>query len=99
MKPHELKIHLLHILENTRLGEEFKKGNVGVMTREEYVSTVCDQLEVIPQETVIGRITGDGAPNDLLAPEWSRKKLVVMNEIDKELVRRNSMQGAKYKGN
>ena len=99
MKPHELKIHLLHILETTRLGEEFTKGNVGVMTREEYVSTVCDQLEVIPQKTVIGRITGDGAPNDLLAPEWSRKKLVVMNEIDKELVRRNSMQGAKYKGN
>jgi radical SAM superfamily enzyme len=63
------------------------------MELEDYVSVVCDQLELLPQDTVIGRITGDGAPDALLAPAWSRKKFVVMNEIDKELVRRDSYQG------
>ena len=68
------------------------------MTREEYVSTVVSQLEILPPDTVIERLTGDGAEKDLVAPLWSKKKLVVMNEIDKEFVRRGSVQGSKYKG-
>lgn len=97
LHPHALKIHLLHILEHTRLGEMYKRGDVGTLSRDEYVEIVCDQLEVLPPDVVIGRVTGDGAPDDLLAPDWSRKKLVVMNEIDKELHRRGSMQSAKQK--
>ena len=63
------------------------------MTLEDYVGTVCDQLEILPAETVIERLTGDGAEDSLVAPLWSKKKLVVQNEIDKELVKRNSYQG------
>ena len=65
------------------------------MTLPEYVSVICDQLEVLPQETVIQRVTGDGKKEDLIGPMWSLKKFVVMNEIDKEMVRRNSHQGIK----
>ncbi len=96
LHPHSVKIHLLHVLDSTRLGEMYKEEKITVLGFEEYVGIVCDQLEILPPDTVIGRVTGDGAPDNLLAPLWSKKKFVVMNGIDKELVRRNSMQGAKY---
>ena len=57
---------------------------------------IADALELLPPETVVQRLTGDGGRNSLIAPLWSLKKFVVLNEIDKELVRRNSMQGARY---
>lgn len=97
LHPHALKIHLLHVLEHTKLGEMYKQGEIDTLSLDEYVRVVCDQLELMPPDVVIGRVTGDGAPNDLIAPLWSRKKLVVMNEIDKELYRRGSMQSAKWK--
>ena len=67
------------------------------MTREEYVSVVCDQLEVLPTDTVIARVTGDGMADELIAPLWSRRKTEVANEIDKELYRRQTWQGEKNK--
>lgn len=91
-----LKIHLLHVLRGTPLAQELAQGRFSLLTMEEYVQIVCDQLELLPPQLVIQRITGDGAPEALIGPEWSRKKLVVMNEIDKELVRRNSWQGKFY---
>lgn len=63
------------------------------MSREDYVNVVCDQLEVIPENVIIQRVTGDGARDELIAPLWSLKKFCVMNEIDKELYRRDSWQG------
>ena len=63
---------------------------------EEYVETVVDQLELFSAETVIQRITGDGGWNTLLAPRWSLKKFVVMNEIDKLMVRRDTYQGCRF---
>lgn len=96
LSPFMIKIHLLHIIKGTKMAEQYLAGEFELPTLKEYVSTVCDQLEILPCETVIARVTGDGAPNSLIAPEWSRKKFVVMNEIDKELARRNSTQGAKY---
>lgn len=94
LHPKFLKIHLMHVLKNTRLGDMYESGNYTPLELEEYVKIVCDQLEILPPDVVIGRITGDGAPDQLLAPFWSRKKFVVMNEIDKELVRRGTCQGA-----
>lgn len=92
---HSIKIHLLHILKNTRLAQIYEAGGVEPMSREAYVNTVCDQLEVIPENVIIQRVTGDGAKDDLIAPLWSLKKFCVMNEIDKELLRRNSYQGCR----
>ncbi|MCI8589367.1 MAG: TIGR01212 family radical SAM protein [Clostridiales bacterium] len=93
LKPDFLKIHLLHVLRGTRLAEEYEKGVFNTLELNEYVKIVCEQLEILPADTVIGRITGDGLKEDLIAPLWSLKKFVVMNEIDKELVKRDSWQG------
>lgn len=90
---HSIKIHLLHVLKGTALAEMYLRGEFRSLEMDEYVNIVCDQLEVLPPETVIQRVTGDGARSELIAPLWSLKKLSVMNEIDKELGRRNSHQG------
>ena len=95
LNPDFVKLHLLHIIKGTKIAEEFENGEFSLMTLPEYVSVICDQLEVLPQETVIQRVTGDGKKEDLIGPMWSLKKFVVMNEIDKELVKRNSYQGIK----
>ncbi|MBQ5315250.1 MAG: TIGR01212 family radical SAM protein, partial [Oscillospiraceae bacterium] len=95
LRPDFVKLHLLHIIKGTKIAEEFERGEFSLMTLPEYVSVICDQLEVLPQETVIQRVTGDGKKEDLIGPMWSLKKFVVMNEIDKEMVRRNSCQGIK----
>ena len=75
------------------MGQEYLEGKVRELSMEEYVGIVCDQLELLPPEVVIERITGDGEEATLLAPLWSLKKRRVMNAIDKEMARRNSWQG------
>ncbi len=94
--PDIVKLHLLHVLKGTVLEKMYLDGDYIPMTRDEYVKIVCDQLEILPPETVIGRVTGDGMADTLLAPMWSRRKTEVVNEIDKELYRRNSCQGSAY---
>ena len=73
----------------------YKNGEYEPLSLEEYVKTVCDQLEVLPPECVVERVTGDGQKDTLLAPLWSLKKTAVINEIDKELYKRGSFQGAR----
>lgn len=90
-----IKIHMLHILKNTALSKMYEKEKFKVLNREEYVDIVCDQLELLRPEIVINRITGDPKIDDLIEPSWLTKKFCVLNEIDKELVRRNSYQGKK----
>ncbi len=90
-----VKIHMLHIIKNTKLEELYNKEHFHVLTREEYVNIVCDQLELLRPEIVINRITGDPKKEELIEPKWLLKKFCVLNEIDKELVRRNSYQGIK----
>lgn len=96
LRPHAVKLHLLHILRNTPLCEMYENGLIKPMELQDYVSLICDQLEVLPQETVIERVTGDGARDTLVAPLWSLKKFCVMNEIDKEMGRRASSQGIHF---
>ncbi len=98
LHPHSVKIHLLHIMRNTQMASEYEAGRFDAMTLEEYTDIVVSQLELLPPDIVIGRVTGDGTADNLIAPLWSKKKFVVMNEIDKEFVRRNSMQGIKWTG-
>lgn len=90
-----IKIHMLHILKNTRLAELYKKEPFHVLTKEEYTNIVCDQLELLRPEIVINRVTGDPKVDDLIEPTWLTKKFTVLNEIDKEMVRRDSYQGIK----
>ena len=97
LKPHSLKIHMLHIIKDTDMYREYLEKPFHVLNLEEYIEIVCNQLEILPPETIIQRVTGDGKKETLFMPEWTLKKFVVMNEIDKEMKRRNSWQGKKYK--
>jgi len=92
-----IKIHMLHILKNTLLADMYEKEKFHVLSREEYVDIVCDQLELLREDIVIHRITGDPNPNDLIEPSWLIKKFGVLNEIDKEMNKRETYQGSKYK--
>ncbi len=95
LRPDEVKLHLLHVLRGTELARLYKAGAYAPLAREHYISLVADAIELLPPETVIGRLTGDGKAEDLLAPLWSRDKKSILNDIDKLLYKRNSFQGAR----
>ena len=97
LHPDIVKIHLLHVLEGTPLANMYKSGKYTPMERQDYINTVCDQIELLPPDAVLERLTGDGIDSELLAPLWSRKKVTILNDIDKELLKRNTYQGIYYK--
>lgn len=97
LHPHFLKLHMLYLVQNTEMAKQYFENRFHILTLEEYVNIVCDQLERIPAECVIGRLTGDGDASNLIEPQWSRRKFVVLNAIDKEFQCRNSWQGKRYK--
>ncbi len=88
-----VKLHLLHILKNTDLEKFYHQTNFKILSQEEYVNLVCDCLELLPENIVIHRVTGDGKRSELIEPMWSLNKLQVLNDIDYEFLRRNSYQG------
>ena len=96
LRPDQVKIHLLHVLRGTVLGELYQSGGYIPMEMEDYVTAVVQGLEWFSPETVIARLTGDGAAEDLLAPMWSRRKREVLNRIDQMQARLGTMQGSKY---
>lgn len=96
LNPHCVKLHLLHVLKNTRLAQMYNDGQFALMTLEDYIRTIVGQLELFSEETVIQRLTGDGGRDSLIGPKWSLKKFVVLNEIDKLMVKLDTYQGAKY---
>ena len=73
----------------------YKINNLKTLSKEEYIDIVIDQLEELRPEIVIHRITGDPKLDDLIEPEWLIKKFCVLNDIDKEMVKRDSYQGKK----
>ena len=92
-----IKIHMLSITKDTRLESYYKEHPFHVLTKDEYIDIVIDQLELLREEIVIHRITGDPKLEDLIEPNWLVKKFCVLNDIDKEMVRRDTYQGAKIK--
>lgn len=96
LRPHQVKIHLLHVIRGTALAAMYERGEYTPMARERYIEVVARALTLLPTETVIGRLTGDGMSDDLLAPDWSRRKVSVLNDIDKLLYERNWYQGLYY---
>ena len=91
-----IKIHLLHLLKGTPLVKQYEKGMLQLMDKEAYIHLVADQLEVIPPEMIVQRITGDGPIDLMFGPMWSVNKWEVLNGIDAELERRESWQGKFY---
>lgn len=97
LKPYGAKLHLLHILSDSDLYSYYKRNPFKILTEEEYTEIICDILEVLDSSIVIHRLTGDGHKDKLITPKWSLNKLKVLSGIDKELKRRDSYQGKKYK--
>ncbi len=96
LEPEQVKIHLLHVIKNTALAKLYLDGRYTPLSEEEYVDIVAEALTYLPENTVIGRLTGDGMQSELLAPEWSRKKTAVINNIDKKMYEKNLIQGMNF---
>ncbi len=88
-----IKIHMLYIAKNTPLTSYYENNKFHILTREEYIDIVCDQLRLLNPDVVVMRITGDPELNELVAPEWLIKKFMVLNGIDQEMAKRNIYQG------
>ena len=88
-----IKFHMLCILKNTKLEEDYKNNQFHILSKEEYIDIVIKQLELLRPEIVIHRICADPDPNDLIEPKWVIKKFIVMNDLDKEMKKRNTYQG------
>ena len=90
-----IKIHMLSIVKDTPLEKMYQNEKFHMLTKEEYIDIVVDQLELLRPEIVIHRITGDPKIDDLIEPKWLTKKFCVLNDIDKEMVKRDTYQGKK----
>lgn len=80
-----VKFHLLHVLRGTDLAAEYEAGSFRCLTMEEYGDILVECVKLLPEETVVHRITGDGAKRDLIAPLWSADKKRVLNYLHKRL--------------
>lgn len=89
-----IKLQLLHILKDTRLAEKYLNGEFETLSLEEYTDIICRCVQIIPENIVIHRITGDGDKKILIAPQWSGNKKLVLNTINKALRDRNIKQGS-----
>ena len=87
----------MSILKNTKLEEFYQSKLFPLLSKEEYIDIVIEQLENLRPEIVINRITGDPKIDDLIEPFWLTKKWEVLDTIDKEMILRNSYQGKAIK--
>ena len=90
-----IKIHMLYVSKNTELANIYEKEKFHILSKEEYIDIVVNQLELLNDKVVIERITGDPIKEELITPNWLLKKFCVLNDIDKEMVKRNTYQGKK----
>ncbi len=97
LHPEQVKFHLLHVLRDTALAKLYTDGDYSPLTKERYVRILAQQLTLLPSGIVIGRVTGDGTSEMLLAPLWSRKKFGVLNALDQYLYAQNLWQGKNCK--
>ena len=98
LRPEGVKIHMLHVIRGTAMEKLYAAKKYRPMSMDEYVRLVCCQLEVLPPETVIERLTGDGNKETLVAPAWTRDKIRVLGSIDETLSRWDTWQGHYFAG-
>ena len=91
-----IKIHMLHIIKDTEMAKLYMDKNFHVLTKEEYIDIVIKQLEILDPKIVINRITSDPDKEMLLEPAWLMDKCQLLNDIDKEMKKRNTYQGKYY---
>ena len=88
-----IKLQLLHVIEGTDLADEYLRGELKALSKEEYIDLLITSLENLSPDIVVHRLTGDGPSKLLLAPMWSIKKREVLNHIHHEMKLRGSFQG------
>lgn len=93
LRPDGVKIHSMHVMRGTRLYEMYRKGNYSPIEKDEYIDVTARQLELLPPETVIERVTGDGDKTLLAAPLWSMDKISVLGGLDKRMADLDTYQG------
>lgn len=98
LHPNAVKIHMLNVLKNTAMADEFTHDPFPILTMDDYIDIVIRQLELLPPDIVIQRLTGDGDATEIIAPIWVKNKIAVLNGIDKEMKRRDTWQGIHYSG-
>ena len=86
--PDGVKLQMLHVLRGTQLGEDYEKEPFQLLTLEEYAELVAQSVRILPEETVIHRLTGDAPGPLLIAPEWTRNKKRVLNAVNREIAKR-----------
>ena len=91
-----IKLQLLHLLKGTDLAAEYAKKPFHILTLTKYTDLICDCIELLPENMVVHRITGDGDKRLLIEPQWSGNKRLVLNTINKALRERNVIQGSKF---
>ena len=92
-----IKIHMLAVMEGTKIHKMYNDGQINLMNEDEYISTVCDFLELLPPDMTIQRLAGNGKREIRIQPRWLGKKLELVGKMEKEFERRGTKQGAKYK--
>jgi hypothetical protein len=93
LHPYGVKIHMLNVLKNTALGRQYQRSLFDLMDQNEYENLVIHQLQLLPADIVILRLTGDGEEGEVLAPDWVSNKTSVLNGIDKKMARWGVSQG------
>lgn len=92
-----IKIHMLHLLKGTKMALDYKTRPWPILSREEYIETVVEQLRLLKPEVIIERLTGDPLKDELIEPSWVLNKTTILNDIDKLMVKLDCYQGDKYK--
>ena len=83
--PDGVKLQMLHVLRGTQLGAEYEREPFPLLTLEEYAAIVAQSVRLLPENTVIHRLTGDAPGKLLIAPEWTRNKKRVLNAVNREI--------------
>ena len=74
-----VKFHMLNILEGTAIADDYAAGKFSLMSREAYADLVAKAIALLPEYTVVHRLTGDGDKRILIAPEWVKDKKKTLN--------------------
>lgn len=91
-----IKIHMLHVIKNTVLANQYNEKPFEMITRDQYIELVVKQLELLKPEIVVQRLTGDPIKDDLITPSWLLNKTTILNDIDKLMRKLDTYQGSKY---
>ncbi len=91
-----IKIHMLHIIKDTEMAKLYQEEKFHVLTKEEYIDIVIKQLEILNPKIIVNRITSDPDKDNLIEPVWLCDKCQLLNDIDKEMKKRNTYQGINY---